>query len=259
MLHDAKQNITSVDAITQRISAEDAAGSVDFFKTSVPQAFSAVKDLKLQSQLESANAAAMKAMIAYAAWIKTLKPTRHVRDRRGCLQEELQYEDGLDTCRSTNISGTATSRTRAAARAVRRNGEDHQSESDAAAGLSFDHAKCTRAPERAARQSHAAISSSCARSSRPSTSSRCRRTRTSRSSRRRRSSDRRPRRVRRFARPARDRCDAIVLQRDAGRPERGSPHRKKSSSRSSTTSSFRSFRRTKSIRDTSPTLRSIAT
>jgi uncharacterized protein (DUF885 family) len=96
MLAQSKQNITSVDAITQRIAAEDAAGSVDFFKTSAPQAFFTVKDLKLQNQFAKANAAAMKAMIGYAAWIKTLKPSGTFAIGADAYEKKLQYEDGLE-------------------------------------------------------------------------------------------------------------------------------------------------------------------
>ncbi len=96
MLAQAKQNITSVDAVTLRIAAEDAAGSVSFFTESVPEAFSDVKDANLQAQLKSANAAAAKAVGSYAAWIKTLKPSGTFAIGTAAYEKRLQYEDGLN-------------------------------------------------------------------------------------------------------------------------------------------------------------------
>jgi uncharacterized protein (DUF885 family) len=95
MLAQSKHNITTVDAITQRIAAEDAAGAVDFFKESVPEAFFTVKDVKLQKQLTLANGAAMKAMTSYAAWIKTIKPKGTFAIGSDAYIKKLQYEDGL--------------------------------------------------------------------------------------------------------------------------------------------------------------------
>lgn len=95
MLADARKNVSSVDAVTQEISADDAAGSVAFFTHSVPAAFAAVQDAALQGQLKSANAAAASAMRSYAAWIKTLKPTGTFAIGRDAYQKRLLYEDGL--------------------------------------------------------------------------------------------------------------------------------------------------------------------
>ena len=96
MLQDAEKNITSVDAVTQRIAAADAAGSVSFFKNSVPLAFTDVHDAALQSRLQSANAGAMSAMSAYAAWIKALKPSGTYAIGADAYKARLLYEDALD-------------------------------------------------------------------------------------------------------------------------------------------------------------------
>jgi uncharacterized protein (DUF885 family) len=96
MLADAKANITTVDAVTQRIAVEDAGGAVDFFKTSVPQAFAAVPDASLQADFKSANAAVVTAMAAYAAWIKALKPSGTFAIGSDAYRKRLLYEDGLD-------------------------------------------------------------------------------------------------------------------------------------------------------------------
>ncbi|HEX4014521.1 MAG TPA: DUF885 domain-containing protein [Candidatus Cybelea sp.] len=95
MLAEGEKNITSVDAITQQISAEDAAGSVDFFKTSVPQAFEGVRDASLQAQLKKANDEAAGAMAGYARWIKTLKPNGTFAIGADAYRKRLLYEDAL--------------------------------------------------------------------------------------------------------------------------------------------------------------------
>jgi uncharacterized protein (DUF885 family) len=96
MLKDAETDTTTVDAITQRISAEDAAGAVDFFKTSVPQAFAQVNDAALQAQLKSANDDVISAMAAYAAWIKSIQPSGTFAIGADAYRKRLLYEDGLD-------------------------------------------------------------------------------------------------------------------------------------------------------------------
>jgi uncharacterized protein (DUF885 family) len=96
MLLEAEKNITTVDAITKRISVEDAAGSVDFFKNTVPLAFTGVHDAALQAQLTKANADAATAMSAYAAWIGTLKPSGTFAIGADAYRKRLLYEDALD-------------------------------------------------------------------------------------------------------------------------------------------------------------------
>jgi uncharacterized protein (DUF885 family) len=96
LLQQAEQNIVSVDAITQRIAAADAAGSVRFFKTSVPLAFAAVHDPALQADLTSANQRAMAAMTRYAAWIKSITPSGTFAIGADAYRARLRYEDALD-------------------------------------------------------------------------------------------------------------------------------------------------------------------
>lgn len=96
ILRAAEANITTVDPVTQQIAAEDAAGSVDFFKTSVPLAFADVNDPTLQSELKTANDAAAAAMSAYSTWIKSLKPSGTFAIGTEAYRKRLLYEDGLD-------------------------------------------------------------------------------------------------------------------------------------------------------------------
>jgi uncharacterized protein (DUF885 family) len=96
LLHQAEQNITSVDAVTQRIATADAAGAVRFFKSSVPLAFAAVHDAALQADLKSANDGAMAAMSSYAAWIKSIVPSGTFAIGGDAYRARLRYEDALD-------------------------------------------------------------------------------------------------------------------------------------------------------------------
>lgn len=95
-LEEAKRNVTSVDAVTQRIAIEDVTGAVAFFKESVPLAFASVKDSALQNQFRSANAGAAKAMAGYAAWIKSLRPKGTFAIGADAYRKRLLYEDALD-------------------------------------------------------------------------------------------------------------------------------------------------------------------
>lgn len=91
-----KANTTSVDKTTQFISYQDVSGSAAFFTGTVPLAFASLKDPVLKAQLKSANATAQKAMLAYAAWIKALKPTGTFAIGAEAYSARLKYEDGVD-------------------------------------------------------------------------------------------------------------------------------------------------------------------
>ncbi len=96
MLQDARKNTTTVDKVTQEIAVDDATGAVDFFKTSVPEAFTTVKDPALRAQFAKANAAVIAAMGRYAHWIKTIKPSGTYAIGADAYKKRLLYEDGLD-------------------------------------------------------------------------------------------------------------------------------------------------------------------
>jgi uncharacterized protein (DUF885 family) len=96
MLRQARANITTVDAVTQKISADDARGSVAFFTASVPQGFAGVHDPALVRQLSAANAGAAAAMKSYADWIVHLKPSGTYAIGADAYRKRLLYEDGLE-------------------------------------------------------------------------------------------------------------------------------------------------------------------
>ena len=131
-----------------------------------------------------------QAMAAYAAWIKTLKPQRHVRDRRRRLPQAPALR------RRARHAARPIPRRRRTARSTQTRAQfvatakKIDPKATPAASLSVDHASAPGA-RRAARDGATRSASSCAPSSKRSTSLRCRRTRISRSSRRRPSSARR--------------------------------------------------------------------
>lgn len=96
MLKQARNNITTVDAMTKEIAAEQAQGSIGFFKETVPLAFSGVHDTALQAQLKSANDGAAGAMAEYAAWIAKLSPRGTYAIGSNAYEKKLQYEDALN-------------------------------------------------------------------------------------------------------------------------------------------------------------------
>lgn len=115
MLQTARKNITTVDATTQRVAAEDTAGSVGFFTATVPLAFAAVKNRALHVQLRQTNAATAAAMKSYAAWIKALKPSGTFAIGADAYQKRLKYEDELDMPLADylKVGETALAKTRA--------------------------------------------------------------------------------------------------------------------------------------------------
>ncbi len=92
----ATADITTVDAQTKKIAYLDTVGSVDFFAQTVPQAFAAVHDAKLQAELRTANAAAIAAVKRYAAFIGRIVPSGTYAIGKTAYEARLRYEDSLD-------------------------------------------------------------------------------------------------------------------------------------------------------------------
>jgi uncharacterized protein (DUF885 family) len=91
-----RANTTTVDSTTLLIGFQDVSGSAEFFTQTVPLAFANLKDASLKARLKAANAAAAKAMLAYAAWIKGLKPQGTFAIGEQAYAARLKYEDGVD-------------------------------------------------------------------------------------------------------------------------------------------------------------------
>ena len=96
MLRQGRLNTTTVDGATKAVSLQDAVGSIEFFKQTVPLGFADVKDRKLQAQLHSANAAAAAAMTSFAAWLRTIKPSGTYAIGATVYRERLKYEMAVD-------------------------------------------------------------------------------------------------------------------------------------------------------------------
>jgi uncharacterized protein (DUF885 family) len=96
LLKQAQANLTTVDATTQMLSAEQAGGSAGFFKETVPAAFASVKNAALQAQLKAANAGAISAVTQYVAFIKKIKPSGTFAIGKDAYEKRLKYEDALD-------------------------------------------------------------------------------------------------------------------------------------------------------------------
>jgi len=62
---------SSIAPITAKIGLLDAEGSVDFFTTDVPAAFTGVKDQALRAQFAASNAATIAAFKSYADFVRT--------------------------------------------------------------------------------------------------------------------------------------------------------------------------------------------
>ncbi len=92
----AQANLTTVDAATQEIAAEQSAGSIGFFAQTVPQAFAGLHDAALQAQLKTANDAVIAALRSYVAYIKAIKPGGTFSIGTDAYQKRLQYEDALN-------------------------------------------------------------------------------------------------------------------------------------------------------------------
>jgi uncharacterized protein (DUF885 family) len=73
MLAQGEKNLHPADIsqIVATTDALDAEGSVDFFAQDVHNVFGSVKDAGLQAQFEASNAAAIKALKSYAAFLRT--------------------------------------------------------------------------------------------------------------------------------------------------------------------------------------------
>ncbi|MDQ6823414.1 MAG: DUF885 domain-containing protein [Candidatus Eremiobacteraeota bacterium] len=92
----AQANLTSVDSATQEIAYQDALGSIGFFAQTVPEAFASVKDPALRAEFTSASTGVVKALRAYAAFIKAIKPSGTYAIGAAAYKARLQYEDSLD-------------------------------------------------------------------------------------------------------------------------------------------------------------------
>ena len=95
----ARANLTAVDKDTASIAAEDAAGSVDLFATTVPKAFRGVGDAATRARFRRSTRTAVAATQAFAAYLRT----RWITHPAGAFaigaqnySARLLYEEGID-------------------------------------------------------------------------------------------------------------------------------------------------------------------
>ena len=95
----ARANLTAVDKDTAAIAAEDAAGSVDLFTKTVPQALAGVGDPPTRARFARATATAVAATTAFANYLKTrwvAHPAGTYAIGAANYSARLKYEEGID-------------------------------------------------------------------------------------------------------------------------------------------------------------------
>ena len=95
----ARANLTAVDKDTASIAAEDAAGSVDLFATTVPQAFRGVGDAATRARFRRSTQIAVAATKSFAAYLRTLwiaHPAGTFAIGADNYSARLKYEEGID-------------------------------------------------------------------------------------------------------------------------------------------------------------------
>ena len=95
----ARANLTAVDKDTASIAADDAAGSVQLFAKTVPQAFAGVGDAAARARFRRSTAAAIGATKDFATYLKT----RWIAHPSGTFaiggrnySARLRYEEGIE-------------------------------------------------------------------------------------------------------------------------------------------------------------------
>jgi len=110
----ARANLTAVDKDTAAIAAEDAAGSVELFTKTVPQALAGVGDAATRARFRRSTAAAVAATSAFANYLKTrwvAHPAGTYAIGAANYSARLKYEEGIDMP-LTAISRSARRRSR---------------------------------------------------------------------------------------------------------------------------------------------------
>jgi uncharacterized protein (DUF885 family) len=99
-LADARMNLKNPPKIYTEIAIEQLPGIVSFFEHDVPLAFTDAKDEKLNAEFKTTNAAVIKALNDYLAWLKSdLLPRSNGNYRFGAdtFRKKLAYDEMVDT------------------------------------------------------------------------------------------------------------------------------------------------------------------
>jgi len=95
----ARENLKNPPLIYTQVAIEQLPGIVDFFQHDVPEAFAKATDPQVKSDFAQSNAAVIKALGDYQAWLQTtVLPQSHGDFRLGAVafSEKLLYEEMVD-------------------------------------------------------------------------------------------------------------------------------------------------------------------
>jgi uncharacterized protein (DUF885 family) len=95
----ARENLKNPPLIFTQVAIEQLPGIVDFFQHDVPEAFAKATDPQVKSDFAQSNAAVIKALGDYQAWLQTtVLPQSHGDFRLGAVafSKKLLYEEMVD-------------------------------------------------------------------------------------------------------------------------------------------------------------------
>jgi uncharacterized protein (DUF885 family) len=98
-LQAARRNLTNPPKVFTDVALEQLPGTIDFFRHDVPQAFSSVKDEKLQAQFRASNERAIAALGAYEKFLRAeVLPISRGDFRLGeeTFRKKLLYDEMVD-------------------------------------------------------------------------------------------------------------------------------------------------------------------
>jgi uncharacterized protein (DUF885 family) len=129
---EARANLTGVDKDTASIAAEDADGTVDLLRTTIPQYFAGAGDARQRRELRAATARAVAATRGFAAYLRSrwvAHPVGTFAIGAANYSARLKYEEGVDIPldRYLAIGQKALAQTRAALIATAKRIDPHAS------------------------------------------------------------------------------------------------------------------------------------
>jgi uncharacterized protein (DUF885 family) len=98
-LADARKNLDNPPQVYTQIALQQLPGLVHFFQNDVPSAFTDVTDASLKKQFADSNAAVIKSLQDYQAWLqKDVLPRSHGDFRIGAaaFRDKLKYDEMVD-------------------------------------------------------------------------------------------------------------------------------------------------------------------
>jgi uncharacterized protein (DUF885 family) len=98
LLDEARLNIKGIPPVYLRVAINNLKGTLDFVQQDLPQAFSSVKDAKLQKEFQKTTKLVAEAIGDYLKHLEKTKPDEQVSFALGKQNYEakLRYEEGID-------------------------------------------------------------------------------------------------------------------------------------------------------------------